>query len=151
MVVDRADPPHHADHGRPEIARLRQAVRRHGYQADFLRKHGSADGQVGVKTPAPPAPKREATLVWLSPASGQAGSTVQLSLSGADFAPEATVAIGGAGVEISKVKVESTSRITATLRIAVGTASGVRGVTVSTPSGTSNAANFRINARRPKG
>ncbi|HEY3903564.1 MAG TPA: M20 family metallopeptidase [Streptosporangiaceae bacterium] len=45
VVVDRADPPHHADHGRPEIARLRQAVRRHGYQADFLRKHGSADGR----------------------------------------------------------------------------------------------------------
>jgi succinyl-diaminopimelate desuccinylase len=45
VVVDRADPPHHADHGRPEIARLRQAVRRHGYQGDFLRKHGSADGR----------------------------------------------------------------------------------------------------------
>jgi succinyl-diaminopimelate desuccinylase len=43
--VDRADPPHHADHGRPEIARLREAVRRHGYQADFLRKHGAADGR----------------------------------------------------------------------------------------------------------
>jgi len=107
--------------------------------------------RVGVKAPAPPAPKREATLVWLSPASGQAGSTVQLSLSGADFAPKATVAVSGTGVEISNVKVESTSRITATLRIAVGTASGVRGVTVSTPSGMSNAANFRINARKPKG
>ncbi len=45
VVVDRADPPHHADHGRPEIARLQEAVRRHGYQADFLRKHGSADGR----------------------------------------------------------------------------------------------------------
>lgn len=45
VVVDRADPPHHADHGRPEITRLRQAVRRHGYQAGFLRKHGSADGR----------------------------------------------------------------------------------------------------------
>jgi succinyl-diaminopimelate desuccinylase len=45
VVVDRADPPHHADRGRPEIARLQQAVRRHGYQANFLRKHGSADGR----------------------------------------------------------------------------------------------------------
>ncbi len=44
-IVDRADPPHHADRGRPEIARLREAVRRHGYQAGFLRKHGSADGR----------------------------------------------------------------------------------------------------------
>jgi hypothetical protein len=106
--------------------------------------------RVGAKAPAPPAPKRESTLVWLSPTSGQAGSMVQLSLSGADFAPEATVAVSGSGVEISNVKVESTTRITAIFRIAVGTASGVRGVTVSTPSDMSNAANFRINARKPK-
>jgi succinyl-diaminopimelate desuccinylase len=45
VAVDRADPPHHADHGRPEIARLREAVRRHGYRGDFLSKHGSADGR----------------------------------------------------------------------------------------------------------
>jgi succinyl-diaminopimelate desuccinylase len=45
VVVDRADPPHHADRGRPEIARLQEAARRHGYQADLLRKHGSADGR----------------------------------------------------------------------------------------------------------
>ena len=101
-----------------------------------------------MKAPAPPAPKRGATLVWLSPASGQAGSTVQLSLTGADFTPEATLEISGSGVEVGNVKVESASRITATLRIAAGAASGVRGVTVTTPSGTSNAANFRINARK---
>jgi hypothetical protein len=61
------------------------------------------------------------------------------------------VAVSGAGVEISDVKVESASRITAALKIAVGTAASVRGVTVTTPSGTSNPANFRINARKPKG
>ena len=105
----------------------------------------------GVKAPAPPAPKRGATVVWLSPSSGQAGSTVQIALTGADFAPESTLAVSGAGVEISDVKVESASRITATLKIAAGAAAGVRGITVSTPSGTSNPANFRINARKPKG
>ena len=42
----------------------------------------------GMKAPAPPAPKRGATVVWLSPASGQAGSTVQIALTGADFTPE---------------------------------------------------------------
>jgi aryl-alcohol dehydrogenase-like predicted oxidoreductase len=36
----------------------------------------------GMKAPAPPAPKRGGTVVWLSPASGQAGSTVQIALTG---------------------------------------------------------------------
>jgi succinyl-diaminopimelate desuccinylase len=44
-VVDHADPPHHADPGRPEVRRLEQAVRAQGYRPDFLRKHGSADGR----------------------------------------------------------------------------------------------------------
>ena len=44
-VVDHADPPHHADPGRPEVRRLERAVRAQGYRPDFLRKHGSADGR----------------------------------------------------------------------------------------------------------
>ena len=44
-VVELADPPHHAHRDRPEIGRLRQAVSDQGYQADFLRKHGAADGR----------------------------------------------------------------------------------------------------------
>jgi succinyl-diaminopimelate desuccinylase len=44
-VVELADPPHHAHRDRPEISRLRQAVTDQGYQADFLRKHGAADGR----------------------------------------------------------------------------------------------------------
>jgi succinyl-diaminopimelate desuccinylase len=44
-VVELADPPHHAHRDRPEIARLRQAVTDQGYRADFLRKHGAADGR----------------------------------------------------------------------------------------------------------
>ena len=69
-----------------------------------------------MKAPAPPAPKRGATVVWLSPASGQAGSTVQIALTGTDFTPDATLAVSGSGVEVSNVKVESASRITATLK-----------------------------------
>jgi succinyl-diaminopimelate desuccinylase len=45
LAVDHADPPHHADPGRPEVARLQQAVRDQGYRPDFLRKHGAADGR----------------------------------------------------------------------------------------------------------
>jgi len=44
-VVDYADPPHHADRQRAEIRGLRQAVTNQGYRADFLRKHGAADGR----------------------------------------------------------------------------------------------------------
>jgi succinyl-diaminopimelate desuccinylase len=44
-VVDLADPPHHADRDRPEIRRLREAAAGQGYRADFLRKHGAADGR----------------------------------------------------------------------------------------------------------
>ncbi len=44
-LVDHADPPHHADRHRPEIRRLQQAVTNQGYRADFLRKHGAADGR----------------------------------------------------------------------------------------------------------
>jgi succinyl-diaminopimelate desuccinylase len=44
-VVELADPPHHAHRGRPEIRRLREAAAEQGYGADFLRKHGAADGR----------------------------------------------------------------------------------------------------------
>jgi len=44
-IVDLADPPHHADRDRPEIHALRRAANNQGYQAEFLRKHGAADGR----------------------------------------------------------------------------------------------------------
>jgi succinyl-diaminopimelate desuccinylase len=44
-VVDLADPPHHANRNRPEVKTLRQAAAGQGYRADFLRKHGAADGR----------------------------------------------------------------------------------------------------------
>jgi succinyl-diaminopimelate desuccinylase len=44
-VIDHADPPHHADRYRPEMRALQQAVRGQGYGADFVRKHGAADGR----------------------------------------------------------------------------------------------------------
>src|SRR6266702_1429958 len=44
-VVELADPPHHASRHRPEIRGLKQAAAGQGYRADFLRKHGAADGR----------------------------------------------------------------------------------------------------------
>jgi len=45
VVIEHADPPHHADLHRPEIRSLQQAVANQGYRPDFLRKHGAADGR----------------------------------------------------------------------------------------------------------
>jgi succinyl-diaminopimelate desuccinylase len=44
-VVHYADPPHHADRQRAEVRGLQRAVTKQGYRADFLRKHGAADGR----------------------------------------------------------------------------------------------------------
>jgi succinyl-diaminopimelate desuccinylase len=44
-VVHYVDPPHHADRRRSEVRTLRQAARDQGYRADFVRKHGAADGR----------------------------------------------------------------------------------------------------------
>jgi succinyl-diaminopimelate desuccinylase len=44
VAIDQLDPPHHADHNRPEIAALRQAAQHQGYRGELLRKHGSGDG-----------------------------------------------------------------------------------------------------------
>lgn len=43
--IDSADPPHHADPGRPELLALRRAARAQGYSGDLLRKHGAADAR----------------------------------------------------------------------------------------------------------
>jgi succinyl-diaminopimelate desuccinylase len=45
VSVDHLDPPHHADHDRMEVARLREAARQQGYAGAFLRKHGAGDGR----------------------------------------------------------------------------------------------------------
>ena len=44
-IVNELDPPHHADHDRPEILRLQHAARHQGYSGDMLRKHGVSDGR----------------------------------------------------------------------------------------------------------
>ena len=135
--------------GVPKVGAKGSVVYRGAYAGD-----GTNPGwelQVGLKTPALPAPKKPPTVVWLSPASGRPRAAVQVTLTGADFAPETTVAVSGSGVEVSDVKVESATQVTATFKIGAGV-SGVRDVKVSTPSGDSNAATFRITAAgKPKG
>ena len=42
-VVDRIDPPHHADERHQEVTALRAAARGQGYAGDVLRRHGTGD------------------------------------------------------------------------------------------------------------
>jgi succinyl-diaminopimelate desuccinylase len=42
-VVDRIDPPHHADERHPEVAALLAAARAQGYDGELLRRHGTGD------------------------------------------------------------------------------------------------------------
>jgi succinyl-diaminopimelate desuccinylase len=44
VAIDHFDPPHHADHDRPEVKELQRAAQSQGYPAGFLYKHGSGDG-----------------------------------------------------------------------------------------------------------
>jgi succinyl-diaminopimelate desuccinylase len=42
-VVDRIDPPHHADERHPEVTALQAAARAQGYAGELLRRHGTGD------------------------------------------------------------------------------------------------------------
>jgi succinyl-diaminopimelate desuccinylase len=42
-VVERIDPPYHADERHPEVTALRAAARGQGYAGEFLRRHGTGD------------------------------------------------------------------------------------------------------------
>jgi succinyl-diaminopimelate desuccinylase len=44
-AIRRLDSPAHTDTGRPEVAELRDAARRQGYEGGFLRKHGTGDAR----------------------------------------------------------------------------------------------------------
>ena len=132
--------------GTPKVSAKGATVYRGAYAGEA--SNSGWQLQAGVKVPAPPAPNRPATVVWLDPASGQAGSTVKLTVTGASFPSNATLGVSGSGVEVSEVKIDSPTRITVTLKIAAGAPAGVRGVTVTTASGSSNATNFRITARK---
>jgi hypothetical protein len=93
------------------------------------------------KASPPPA----ATLVWISPASGTAGTTRQVTLTGANFNNRMTVAVGGLGVTVRNVAVTSATQITAAFAIAPGAPLGNHEVTVGASSGSSNGLKFRVN------
>jgi len=96
--------------------------------------------QPDVKTPSPPVPKPAPVVVWISPAAGQAGTRIPITLTGANFASETPLAISGSSVQIGAVHVDSATQITATLVIAATAEPGARNITV----GSSNPAKFYV-------
>jgi hypothetical protein len=89
----------------------------------------------------PPAPG----LDVITPASGNAGSSVNVTLKGSNFLAGATsVNVAEGGITVSNVQVISPNQLTATFTLDAG-ASGVRKISVSTAGGTSGKINFTIN------
>ena len=93
-----------------------------------------------IKTPRPPAPNAAPVVVWVSPAAGQRGERLRITITGANFSPETAVSVGGTGLRLNAVNVESTTQITATLAIAANAEAGIHNLTV----GGSNPAKFRV-------
>ncbi len=88
----------------------------------------------------PPTP----AITALTPPSAALGASVDVTLIGRNFATGATVAISGSGFSVTNVVVVNQTKITATLRLTATTAVGGRTITVTTPAGTSNTANFAV-------
>jgi hypothetical protein len=104
-------------------------------------------GDAGLKPPYPPRPKTP-RLAWVSFTAAKRGAAAQLTLTGANFGPGATVSIGGDGLQVSEATVNSETEITATLTMAAGASFGTRDVTVTTSAGASNTFKFRVGAGR---
>lgn len=90
-------------------------------------------------TPAAP------TVSSISPSSAGVGSTVQVSLTGTNFATGAAISVNNPGVTVSNVSVVSATQIAATFSIAASAAPGPATVSVTTPYGTSAPVRFTIN------
>ena len=94
----------------------------------------------------PPLP----TLATISPASGAAGESVTVSLTGTNFSSGATVSVSNPGVTVSNVTLVSSNQITATFSIAPGATLGPASVSVTTIGGTTGTVNFNVLSATPQ-
>jgi len=89
------------------------------------------------------------TLTAISPASGQAGTAVPVTLTGTNFTVGSTVS-AGSGVTVSAVTRVSSTEITATFTISALATLGDRAVSVTASGGTTGTQTFSITAAPPK-
>ena len=86
------------------------------------------------------------TLTSVSPASGVQGTNVPVTLTGTNFAANATVNVSGSGITVSNVVVVSATQITATFGIASNATLGGDTVTVTAAGATTNGVTFTVTA-----
>jgi hypothetical protein len=89
------------------------------------------------------------TLSSVGPTSGGQGSSVNVTLTGTNFASPASLNIAGTGVTASNVTVSSATSITATLVIASGATLGAHNISVTTSGGTSSSVPFNVTLPPP--
>jgi hypothetical protein len=76
------------------------------------------------------------TLSAITPSSGAQGSTVAVTLTGANFVTGTTVAVDNPGITVSGVNIVSSTQITANFTVDAAASPGPANVTVTTPTGT---------------
>lgn len=87
---------------------------------------------------------REPVINSLTPNSAAPGSSVSVSVNGANFYNNATLTISGSGVTLTSIVRVNNSLITATFNVAPGASAGPRDVRVVTLAGTSAPVPFTV-------
>ena len=104
--------------------------------------------QAGLKPPHIPRAGSAVQLVWVAPATARSGASTTVTLTGAGFAPDATVTAAGEGIEVTKLVVESETEIRVTLAVSPVAKPGARELTVTGSRGSSNPLPIRITTLR---
>jgi hypothetical protein len=87
---------------------------------------------------------RAPILTSIGPASGTAGTSLTVTLNGANFGAGATVNVTGEGVTVSNIEVINDTTLTAVLNIGISLAAETRQISVTTAEGKSYARSFTI-------
>ncbi|MCL4522932.1 MAG: putative Ig domain-containing protein, partial [Acidobacteria bacterium] len=85
------------------------------------------------------------TLASVTPANGDPGTAVNVSLAGTNFTTTSVVNVSGGDVSVTNLNVVNNGQITCTLNINAGAPGGPRNVTVTTGAGTSASQSFTVN------
>jgi len=88
------------------------------------------------------------TITSLTPANGNLGQVVQITIKGTNFVPGSTVWVHGPGVTQSNFVVLNSTTMTAVLTILPTASVGTDIVTVKTPAGTSNGMGFPVQGQQ---
>jgi hypothetical protein len=88
------------------------------------------------------------TLTEINPAAGNVGTTIAVTLTGTNFNNALTIDTV-AGITITNVRVTNSTAVTASFAIDAAAEPGTRGVTVTSPGGTSDPSSFTVNPGAP--